>query len=64
MSTNEIAAREPSRTYLTQFGHNVVYLFVGRHFGLLPYFFPGMFIFVTVLSVKVLGQELSAADMH
>ena len=44
VSTNEIAAREPSRTYLTQFGHNVVYLFAGRHFGLLPYFFPGMFI--------------------
>ena len=44
VSTNEIAARETSRTYLTQFGHNIVYLFAGRHFGLLPYFFPGMFI--------------------
>ena len=44
VSTNEIAVRETSRTYLTQFGHNVVYLFAGRHFGLLPYFFPGMFI--------------------
>ena len=27
-------------------------------------FFPGMLIFVTVLSVNVLGQELSAADMR
>ena len=44
VSTNEITARETAGTYVTQFGYNVVYLLLGRHFGLLPYFFPGMFI--------------------
>ena len=44
VSTNEIAAREPAAAYLVQFGHNVVYLFAGRHFGLIAYYFPGMFI--------------------
>lgn len=26
---------------LPRFGHNVVYFLAGRHFGLIPYFFPG-----------------------
>jgi hypothetical protein len=28
--------------FVNRFGHNVEYFFVGRHFGLIPYFFPGV----------------------
>ena len=33
------------------FAHNVVYFLIGRHFGFLPYFFPGA---VAIWSVNVL----------
>ena len=39
--TNDLrppAAREP----LAQFGRNLTYFLVGRHFGLVPYFFPAL----------------------
>jgi hypothetical protein len=32
---------EPSE-FVNRFGHNLEYFFVGRHFGLVPYFFPGV----------------------
>lgn len=32
-----------------QFGHNIVYFVVGRHFGLVPYYFPGVLILAWAL---------------
>jgi hypothetical protein len=31
------------RVFPTVFSHNLAYFFVGRHSGMLPYFFPGLF---------------------
>lgn len=42
-STNDSDAAsvlDPSE-FTARFGHNVVYFFVGRHFGFIPYYFPG-----------------------
>ena len=44
MTTNDLDSEnvlEPSE-FANRFGHNVEYFFVGRHFGLIPYFFPGV----------------------
>jgi hypothetical protein len=44
VTTNGDTAEEVLRSseLPARFGHNVVYFLIGRHFGLLPYFFPGV----------------------
>jgi len=39
-----------SRTAPSNFVHNVEYFFLGRHAGLVPYFFPGVFAMVLMLA--------------
>src|SRR5207253_2977671 len=38
------------RTFTSNLLHNLEYFFVGRHAGLLPYFFPGLFALLLMLS--------------
>jgi hypothetical protein len=38
------------RTFWSNLTHNVQYFFVGRHAGLLPYFFPGLFALILMLA--------------
>jgi len=38
------------RTFVSNLAHNVEYFLVGRHAGLLPYFFPGAFAMVLMLA--------------
>ena len=38
------------RTFTSNLTHNLQYFFFGRHAGLLPYFFPGMFAIVALLA--------------
>ena len=55
MATNDSDAGDvlaPSEL-ANRFGHNVEYFLIGRHFGLLPYFFP---------SVVAIGLWLASAD--
>jgi hypothetical protein len=43
--TNDLEQETPTDTdTVSQFGRNMVYFVVGRHFGLMPYFFPGLVI--------------------
>ena len=37
------------RTFASNLTHNIAYFFVGRHAGLLPYFFPGLFAMLLML---------------
>ena len=46
---NEIVLDESTPSILRQLGRNSVYFVIGRHFGLLPYFFPGVAIFAWAL---------------
>ena len=47
--TNDIRVDISRASVTTQLTRNVVYFFVGRHFGFLPYFFPGLLILTLVL---------------
>lgn len=38
------------RTFTSNLAHNLEYFFVGRHAGLLPYFFPGLFAMALMLA--------------
>jgi hypothetical protein len=38
------------RTFVSNLTHNVEYVFVGRHAGMLPYFFPGVFAMLLMLT--------------
>jgi hypothetical protein len=38
------------RNFWSNLRHNLVYFFVGRHAGLLPYFFPGLFAMLLMLA--------------
>src|SRR5207248_1439123 len=44
MSTNDADTENvlASSEFLGRFGHNVEYFLLGRHFGFIPYFFPGV----------------------
>ena len=42
--TNEIMLDADSESQLRQFARNTLYFALGRHFGLVPYFFPGIVI--------------------
>jgi hypothetical protein len=41
-STNDSDAENVFQDFPNRLGHNVWYFLVGRHFGLVPYFFPGI----------------------
>jgi hypothetical protein len=41
-STNDSDADNVFRDFPNRFSHNVWYFLVGRHFGFIPYFFPGV----------------------
>jgi hypothetical protein len=42
MSTNDSDADSVLQDFTNRFAHNVEYFLVGRHFGFVPYFFPGV----------------------
>ncbi len=42
MSTNDSDAENVLQDFTNRFTHNVEYFLVGRHFGFVPYFFPGV----------------------
>ena len=42
MSTNDSDSDSVLRDFTNRFAHNVEYFLVGRHFGFVPYFFPGV----------------------
>lgn len=42
MSTNDSDSGSVLRDFTNRFAHNVEYFLVGRHFGFVPYFFPGV----------------------
>ena len=42
MSTNDSDAGNVLQDFTNRFAHNVEYFLVGRHFGFVPYFFPGV----------------------
>ena len=44
MTTNALPTDVGRASFLGQLGRNTVYFFVGRHFGLIPYFMPGIVI--------------------
>jgi hypothetical protein len=55
MSTNDSDAANVLKDFQNRFVHNVAYFAVGRHFGFLPYFFPGLI---------ALGLWLFSRDRH
>jgi hypothetical protein len=42
MSTNDSDAANVLTDFTNRFAHNVEYFLIGRHFGFVPYFFPGV----------------------
>ena len=42
MSTNDADTDSVLRDFPNRFAHNVEYFLIGRHFGFVPYFFPGV----------------------
>jgi hypothetical protein len=52
-STNDSDADNVLRDFPNRFSHNVWYFLVGRHFGFVPYFFPG----VVVVALWLLSNE-------
>jgi hypothetical protein len=53
-ATNEVLTNivfDPS-VFWSRLGHNVLYFFLGRHSGMVPYFFPGVFALVLFLWPK------------
>ena len=42
MSTNDSDSDSVFQDFTNRFAHNVEYFLVGRHFGFVPYFFPGV----------------------
>jgi hypothetical protein len=42
MSTNDSDADNVLQDFPNRFSHNVEYFLIGRHFGFVPYFFPGV----------------------
>lgn len=42
LATNDSDAASVSKDFTYRFAHNVEYFLIGRHFGFVPYFFPGV----------------------
>ena len=53
MSTNDSDAESVLQDFTNRFAHNVEYFLVGRHFGFVPYFFPG----VVAIALWLLSDE-------
>jgi hypothetical protein len=53
MSTNDSDAQNVLTDFRNRFTHNVEYFLIGRHFGFVPYFFPG----VVAVVLWVLSKE-------
>src|SRR5262249_46595998 len=52
MSTNDADTDSVLRDFPNRFTHNVEYFLIGRHFGFVPYFFPGVVAVVLWLSSR------------
>ena len=52
-ATNDSDAQSVFQDFPNRFAHNVEYFFIGRHFGFVPYFFPG---------AVAIGLWLASAD--
>ena len=50
MSTNDSDSTSVLQDFPNRFAHNVEYFLVGRHFGFVPYFFPGVIAILLWLS--------------
>ena len=57
MSTNDSDSDSVLQDFSNRFAHNVEYFLVGRHFGFVPYFFPGA---VAIVLVAVLARAASS----
>jgi hypothetical protein len=53
MSTNDSDSESVLQDFTNRFAHNVEYFLVGRHFGFVPYFFPG----VVAIGLWLLSRE-------
>jgi hypothetical protein len=53
MSTNDSDAPNVLTDFRNRFSHNVEYFLIGRHFGFVPYFFPG----VVAIALWILSPE-------
>ena len=42
MTTNDLDTENVLQVFTNRFTHNVEYFLIGRHFGFVPYFFPGV----------------------
>ena len=65
MTTNDSDADnvlDPSE-FPNRFAHNVEYFLVGRHFGFVPYFFPGCVAIVLWLAVAPPVRRVAGADV-
>jgi len=56
MSTNDSDSESVLQDFANRFEHNVEYFLVGRHFGFVPYFFPGAVAFALWLFSKQSSQ--------
>ena len=62
MSTNDSDADNVLQDFPNRFAHNVEYFLVGRHFGFVPYFFPGVVAIVLWLFSRERRRPWRAAD--
>jgi hypothetical protein len=56
-ATNDSDSESVLKDFPNRFGHNLEYFLVGRHFGLVPYFFPG----VVAIGLWLASRERSQA---
>ena len=49
MTTNTLPSDPGNKSFVGQLGRNMVYFLAGRHFGLIPYFMPGIFMVIWAL---------------
>jgi hypothetical protein len=56
MSTNDSDAESVLDDFTNRFAHNVEYFLVGRHFGFVPYYFPGVIATVLWLASRERGR--------
>src|SRR5205814_8377318 len=55
-STNDSDSESVLKDFTNRFTHNVEYFLVGRHFGFVPYFFPGLVAIGLWLASRDRGQ--------
>ena len=57
-STNDPDAANVFHDFVNRFTHNVWYFLVGRHFGFVPYFFPGVIAILMWLSSRTARRDI------